>query len=318
MKIFFNRKLRRSPWGGGVHFVTGFADYLTDLGHQVTNEYQTDVDIIFMIDPRDDEGFGDINQLLQYKKYLKNNGKTVKVIHRINDSDIPRGTNFLVDLNIKANESIADETIFISEWLQKHYQEKGFNRNSYVIRNGTNLQHFNPFEKPERNDEIIKVVTHHWSDNYNKGFDSYIELDQALSSRKDIEFTYVGRYYKGYTPQNTKVIPPLYGKELGNELKKHDVYVTAARWEACGMHHIEAAACGLPIAYHKDGGGIVEMCKNYGVQFNSSKEVFDAVINVFSQRKKLTSKIDIEALNSESSFNSYIRIMKNEAHTDYA
>ncbi len=310
MKIFFNRKFRRTPWGGGVHFVTGFADYLTKLGHQVTNEYHPDVDIIFMVDPRDDEGFGDINQLLQFKHHLKSSGKNVKVVHRINDSDIPRGTNFLVDLNIRANAAIADETIFISEWLQKHYQEKGFRKDSYVIRNGTNLYHFNPLGKPEKEDNVVKVVTHHWSDNYNKGFDSYIELDKVISGRKDIEFTYIGRYYKDYVPQNTKVIPPLYGKELGNELKKHDVYVTAARWEACGMHHIEAAACGLPVAYHKDGGGIVEMCKNYGIQFGSPDDVLNTVFKVFEQRKKLTSKIDAESLNSVSSFNSYLRIME--------
>ena len=33
------------------------------------------------------------------------------------------------------------------------------------------------------------------------------------------------------------------------------------------MHHVEAAQCGLPMAYHEDGGGIVEAGRRYGVPF---------------------------------------------------
>lgn len=308
MKFFINRSLRRNPWGGGIHFATGFADYVTSIGHKATTQYEDDVDVILMLDPRDDEGFGDINQLLQYKNFLFSKNKRVKVVHRINDSDIPRGTNFLVDLNIKANAAIADETIFISEWLKSHYTEKGFSRSSHVIRNGCNPKWFYP-STDEQNNEKIKVVTHHWSDNYNKGFDAYIELDERLSSYKNVEFTYVGRYYKGYQPKNTNVILPLYGKELGDELRKHDVYVTAARWEACGMHHIEASSCGLPVVYHKDGGGINEMCLNHGIMMNDSKEVIDAIFEAYKNKKSLTSKIDYSSLSSDNVNESYLKVI---------
>jgi len=308
MKFFINRKLRRNPWGGGVHFATGFADYVTSLGHKVTTQYEDDVDVILMLDPRDDDGFGDINQLLQYKNFLYSKNKKVKVVHRINDSDVPRGTNFLVDLNIKANSAIADETIFISEWLKSHYIEKGFSRNSHVIRNGCNHQWFYPSSDKSLN-EKIKVVTHHWSDNYNKGFDAYIELDEKIETCKNVEFTYIGRYYKGYQPKNTKVISPLYGKELGDELRKHDVYLTAARWEACGMHHIEASSCGLPVVYHKDGGGINEMCLNHGIMMNDSKDVIDAITSAYKNKNKLVSKIDYSSLRSDNVNESYLKVI---------
>lgn len=307
MKVFFNRKFRRNPWGGGIHFVTGFADYLASFGYKVTTQYDDDVDIILMIDPRDDDGFGDINQLIQYKNFLKSKNKDVKVIHRINDSDISRTTNFLVDLNIRSNLAIADQTIFISEWLKSHYIEKGFSRDSQVIRNGCNHKWFYPQLK-EKNGKI-KVVTHHWSDNYNKGFDAYIEIDEKLSHHKDIEFTYIGRYYKGYQPKNTNVISPLYGKELGDELRKHDVYVTAARWEACGMHHIEASSCGLPIVYHKDGGGINEMCLNHGIMINDCKEVIDAIQYAYKNKNELTSKINYSFLSSDYANESYLKVI---------
>lgn len=308
MKFFFNRKFRRNPWGGGIHFVTGFVDFLVKNGHQATNQYDNDVDYIVMIDPRDDDGFGDINQLLQYKNFLNSKGKNVKVIHRINDSDAARGTNFLVDLNIRANKAIADKTVFISSWLRDHYEEKGFSRESKVIHNGCNPEWFYP-QKEKKYSLPIKVVTHHWSDNYNKGFDAYIELDKQLNHRKDIEFTYVGRYYKGYSPTNTKLVSPLYGKELGDELRKHDVYITAARNEACGMHHIEASSCGLPVLYHKDGGGINEICLNHGIRIDDISVICEKIVEIYEQKDELVSKIDYEKLNSNHIYESYMQFM---------
>lgn len=310
MKIFINRKLRRNPWGGGIHFATGFADYASSLGHKITVQYDEDVDAIFMLDPRDDEGFGDINQLLKYKNYLKSKGKNPKIVHRINDTDIARGTNFLVELNIKANYAIADKTVFISDWLKKHYEEKGFSKPSNVIRNGCNLEWFYPKKDPDNFSNKIKVVTHHWSDNYNKGFDAYIELDKQLFEEKDIQFTYVGRYYKGYQPKNTTIVNPLYGKELGDELRKHDVYLTSAKYEACGMHHIEAAACGLPIVYHENGGGIVEICKNHGIMFSDPKEICKVIREVYRDKKSLNNRIDYHSLDNKNVNKSYLDIFE--------
>jgi glycosyltransferase involved in cell wall biosynthesis len=308
MKIFINRKLRRNPWGGGIHFATGFADYLTTLGHQVTTQYDDDVDIILMIDPRDDDGFGDINQLIQYKNFLKLKNRNVKVIHRINDSDVARGTNFLVDLNIKSNLKIADKTVFISQWLKTHYEERGFLKPSIVIKNGCNHEWFYP-SNVQKCVEQISVVTHHWSDNYNKGFDVYIELDKQLQFIKDVKFTYIGRYYKDYKPTFTNIIPPLYGIELGEELRKHDVYLTAAKWEACGMHHIEASSCGLPVVFHKDGGGINEICSKHGAQLNDIKEVINTIKFVYKNKDSLISKIDYNSMNSNNVNKSYLDVI---------
>ena len=305
MKVFFNRKIRRSAWGGGSHFATGFFDFLVSKGVQCTNQYDNDVDVILMFDPRDEEGFADVNTLIQYKQFLRDRGLSTKVIHRINDSDVPRGTNFLVDLNIRSNSAIADKTVFISEWIRDHYSEKGFNRDSRVITNGCNTQWFKRDER-ENSNTPVRVVTHHWSDNYNKGFDTYIEIDKALSGRKDIEFTYIGRYYQGYKPSNTRIIAPMYGSDLGQELARHDVYVTAARWEACGMHHIEAAACGLPVAYHKDGGGVNEICSRHGREFSSPDQAIGAILDLAARRQEIRSKIDTNLLSEEVVFQKYL------------
>lgn len=277
MRLMINRQAKRTPWGGGTHFVTLLADFMTSKGHTVVHNFAPKLDAILMIDPRPEDGLNDVNRIIAYKQL----NPKVKVIHRINDTDIARGTNFLDKLNIEANRSVADSTVFISKWLKDYYVEKGFEstRPNNVILNGCDLSSFQPEgERPVAfyAGDKFKLVTHHWSDNYNKGFETYIALDKYLQETDAFEFTYVGRYFKDYKPLKTRIIPPLYGADLGAELSKHDIYVTAARYEACGMHHVEAAACGLPVAYLSSGGGVVEMCQRYGSEFEKTESVFQA------------------------------------------
>ena len=61
-------------------------------------------------------------------------------------------------------------------------------------------------------------------------------------------------------------------KELADELRNHDIYITASRFEPCGFHHIEGSSCGMPILYHQDSGGINEACLNHGLMFKDFEE----------------------------------------------
>jgi glycosyltransferase involved in cell wall biosynthesis len=288
MKIMINRQPKRTPWGGGTHFVTLFADYMAARGHTVIHQFSYGIDAIMMIDPRPEDGINDVNKIKAYK-FLN---PKVRVIHRINDTDIARGTNFLDQLNIEANAAVADKTVFISQWLRDYYVERGFdpNRPHTVITNGCNLDLYCPQERPPLDDRKLKIVTHHWSDNFNKGFDAYIGLDKYMQVNDDIEFTYVGRYFSGYKPVKTKVIPPLYGPELAKEIGNHDIYLTGARYEACGMHHIEGAACGMPVLYHKNGGGVNEMCSRYGLAYDETS-LFQAIQKVKDNLPEFRQKV---------------------------
>ncbi len=278
MKLLINRQAKRTPWGGGTHFVTLFADYMAARGHTVVHSFSYGIDAILMIDPRPEDGINDVNRIKAYKIL----NPKVKIVHRINDTDIARGTNFLDKLNIDSNLDVADYTVFISQWLKDYYVKRGFDngRPSTVITNGCDLSTFAPVEKPALEGRKLKIVTHHWSDNFNKGFDAYITLDKHLQSADDIEFTYVGRYFKDYKPLKTRIVPPLYGKELAAEVANHDIYLTGARYEACGMHHVEGAACGLPVIYHSSGGGVNEMCSRYGVAYNDVDSLFNGIQKV--------------------------------------
>ena len=182
-----------------------------------------------------------------------------------------------IDRLLLACMSISDGVVFISQWLKDYFSNLGFKGESNVIYNGCDTNHFYPgakkcLEKP-------RLVTHHWSDNWMKGFDLYTQIDKYLIGNPSagFDFTYVGRYYKDYIPQKTTIISPLHGKELGDELRKYDVYVTASRWEPCGMHHIEGAACGMPTLYHSDSGGIRELCQNHGMEFTTFNDFYRVI-----------------------------------------
>ena len=102
-----------------------------------------------------------------------------------------------------------------------------------------------------------------------KGYLDYKQLDNYLNSGKYdniFEFTFIGNKPKDMKFNNINVLEPLEGNNLSNELKKHDIYITASENEPSGNHHMEGALCGLPILY-KDSGAASEYCEDFGVSF---------------------------------------------------
>jgi len=306
MKILFNRPIKEQAWGGGSHFITSLYYYLVKKGIDVTFNFENNIDLIFMFEPRSDNNHPGIEQILEYQKYKK-----TPVIQRINDTDIarhayglsPHDPPWRIKTLLHANQFV-DHTIFISEWVKNHYMGHGYNRKERkdsVIVNGCNLDYFYPEDTTDKKNTKLKVVTHHWSDNPMKGLDMYIAMDKICQNNNNIEFTYLGRYPSGYTPKATKIIPPVYGKKIGDILRAHNLYITGARFEACGMHHIEAASCGLPVIYHKDGGAINEVCKEYGFEINSVDDLLKALSFYSSKENRKThiDNIDYDYLSNE-------------------
>jgi len=305
LKIFFNRVPRKEPYGGGNQFLIGITEKLEKLGHQITYHLEDSIDLIFLMDPRP----GDIGYSIEHVVSYKSQNPQVKILHRVNECDKRKGTDFMDGL-LMASMNIADEVVFISKWLKDYFFHRGFTDESHVIYNGCNSDHFRPLDSELNNNRKIKLVTHHWSDNWLKGFDLYTELDQYLVyNNSKYEFTYVGRYYKDYKTQATKIIEPLRGKPLGDELRKHDIYITASRWEPCGMHHVEGSASGLPVIYHHEGGGINELCQNHGRSFKAFNEFLSCLDDVVENYNDFKSKIDYEFLSIDRCLKSYVEII---------
>lgn len=307
MKILINRKIINGPWGGGNNFVKSLHQTLVQNGHEVLSTLEPNIDLIVMSDPRYDELGISINEIISYKKYNKN----VKILHRINECDARKNTTD-IDQLLLASNAYADETVFISDWLKNYFIDKGFKNKYHTVYNGCNTDFFYPNINKKKLEKPYKIVTHHWSDNWMKGFDIYKKLDEiCVKNSNNFEFTYIGRYAKEYTPVVTKVISPLFEKDLGNELRKHDIYITASRYEPCGMHHIEGASSGLPILYHSEGGGIVEGCKKHGISFSSVDDIENKLFEIIENYNKLCSSIDYDFLSMKRCMNQYMEIINN-------
>mgnify|MGYP001277115257 CR=1 FL=1 len=265
--VALNMKPVRGPWGGSSPFVAQLADALRAQGFGVRYDLRGPVDAIVLIDPREapNKPFGP-PEILAYKQ----RNPRVRVLHRINECDQRKGTDFM-DRMLREASALADRTVFISAWLRDYHAQRWFDtgRPHAVIYNGADDRVFHPARQPPPA-EPFRVVTHHWSNHPLKGFDVYQQLDAALADGRlsGVEFRVIGRWPEGMTWRAARLFPPAHGRALADQLRECHAYLTASRWEPCGMHHVEGTQCGLPLAAHREGGGIVEAAERYGLVFD--------------------------------------------------
>ena len=284
MKISIGTNIKEGPWGGGNLFAINMRDFLISQGHDVTNNlFEDDIDLILITEPRKTSESSAFTHL-DVKRYLKYVNYETIVVHRLNECDERKNTNFVNDYLIEANK-VSDQSVYVSEWLKNLFLNQGIkSKKNLVIYGGANDKIFNSSGlKPWKNDQKLKLVTHHWGANWNKGFDIYEYIDELLGEEewnKNFSFTYIGNIPKNFTFKNSNLIDPLSGLDLAKKLKENNFYITGSLNEPSGNHHIEAAQCGLPILY-MDSGGTPEYCNNFGVEFNISnlKEKLNYVLN---------------------------------------
>ena len=267
----------RASWGGSSPFVAQLRNILLRRGYDVVHELKGRPDLVLVIDPRTNppiKRFG-LKELVPFRKA----NPDIPIVHRINECDARKGTNDIDEL-LRETNALCDYTVFISEWLRDYFAGRWFdlNRPFQCIYNGADPAAFHPigYRLPHPG-EPVRIVTHHWSDNARKGFDIYAELDRAIGSGRlpGVEFHMIGRWPAGSTWPHTRLHGPASGRPLAARLRECHIYLTASRWEPCGMHHVEGAQCGLPLLYHEDGGGINEAGRKYGLGFRDNLQ--DAV-----------------------------------------
>ncbi len=294
MKISIGTNIKDGPWGGGNLFAINLANYLKNEGHTIINNLMDDdIDIILLTEPRktsESSAFTHID-VNNYLKYVNNQAL---VVHRINECDERKDTDFVNKYLIDVNKS-ADFTVFVSTWLMELFEKQGLNTlNKKVILAGANEKIFNHSDfTPWNSAEKLKIVTHHWGANWNKGFDVYQKIDNMLSEKywnEKIEFTYIGNVPKDFLFKNSNKVDPLSGLELANKIKQSHIYITASINEPSGNHHIEAAQCSLPIMYI-NSGGIPEYCKDFGIMFDLTtleEKILYALMNYKKYQKNMS------------------------------
>lgn len=313
MKICFGSKIINGPWGGGNLFLVNLQDYLIELGHEIVFDLSDkNIDIILFTDPRTGRGSNSTINFKSINKYKKKHNPNVKIVQRINECDERKNTKKINTLYLKASD-VADHVVFVSKWLQNIYLDLGLSpQKSSVILSGSNQKMFNTIGKTQKPlNRKFKLLTHHWSSNWMKGFELYFHIDELLNQpvlKNKIEFTYLGNINNSYQFKNIKVLPPLSGYELAEKIKEFDIYVTGSINEPSGNHHIEAALCGLPILYI-NSGGITEYCKDYGLEVNLDS-FEENILYMIEYYEKFSKKMNSYPYNSNLMCEQYLKLFQ--------
>lgn len=309
MKICFTYKPISGSYGGGNFFVQNMVKYLAQKDIQCVYKLEDDINIIFVIDPRGSDRKISLNEVIKFK----NKHPNIKIIHRVNECDIKRQKSINIEKLLLEVFKIADYIVFVSEWLMNYYVNKydilKDKLYTYVL-NGVDTKVFYKIDNHKIDHNNIKIVTHHWSNNYMKGFYIYNKLDSILKDYPNITFTFIGNYNKEYKPTNIKMIKCLHGEKLANELRKHDIYLTATQNEPGAMHYLEGASCGLPVLYRTNGGGAKEICSKFGEEYDTIDEMFSQLDNIINNYKDYENRINTSYLDYNRCCKEYYDIIK--------
>lgn len=292
--IAINLPPRKGSWGGANQWTSQLTGFLRYTGYDVRHDLKKPVDAIVLTHTGLSAGtsFG----ADEVEVYRAKSARKIPCIHRINDNDIRKGTTEM-DAFLSRSSRVADHTVFVSDWLRDHHAAKWFDnsRPHSVIEPGADPAVFHPLgNRPWNGTEPFRIVTHHWSDNWSKGFDIYRDIDDAIASGdlSGCELWIIGRWPSDLKWKNARTIGPASGPELAALLRQCHAYVTASRYEPGAMHPVEGLQCGLPLLYHPETGGSLTVGKRYGTLIEGS--VSDAVRahqrNYASLRAKLLSE----------------------------
>ena len=130
-----------------------------------------------------------------------------------------------MDKRLARFDAVADFTVFISEWLRDHHAATWFDRAKphTCILNGADPAVFHPVgNRPWDGREPFRLVTHHWSDNWMKGFAAYREIDELIAAGKlpGFELWIIGRWPAELAWKAARTFPPASGADLGTLLRQ--------------------------------------------------------------------------------------------------
>jgi glycosyltransferase involved in cell wall biosynthesis len=211
-----------------------------------------------------------------------------RVVHRVDGPvQLYRGVDDGADERIvELNRRYAAATVFQSRYSLDAHRELGIElRDPVVIPNAVDPSIFHPpRERSPVAGRRARVVATSWSDNPNKGGETYAWLATAID-RDRYELTFVGRASVPVAAEH--VLDPLPSEELAEVLRAQDVYVTASLHDPCSNALLEALACGLPALYVRSGGH-AELAGDAGLGFDDATqlpELLDRLARELDERR---------------------------------
>ena len=284
--LFINFKPDNTkPYGGGnitTYYIEKYFHHKYN-NFKITYELHNNIKLYLIIDPFKDNKFKKYS-LEEVINHRNTQNKFGKIIIRVNDCDITRphlSTERSREKVIIKNNNEINYYIFNSQFIKNYYKKFINVEKSIVIYNGCDKNIFYPksFIKPQK----WRVITHHWSDNMNKGYQMYYDLWSYLKKTENYYFVFIGKNI----PEMFKEVPiigPYVGLELSNAIRDCQIYITDSIYDSCPNHVIEAISCGLPILYRNHDGGAREICelfpKKIGESYSNLEELIEKLVMI--------------------------------------
>ncbi len=301
MKIYIAFKFSQGPSGGGNQFLNNLRKEF--IKKDVYSYSANDAEVIL---------FNAHNNLIETLE-LRNKFPQKTFVHRIdglyklynNPEDERQDTSFAM------NMSIANATVFQSNWAREKHTEQGLEPQSKpnkVILNAADSEIFfpHPSRLTQEHSDKINIISTGWSSNPNKGTSFYRYLDDHLDFSK-YTITFIGNSPAKF--KNIKNIPPLDRKDLANELKSKDIFFFPSKHECCSNALIEGISCGL-VAVALDSGGNTELVNecSAGVLFNSEEDLITKIEEASHNIRERGDEIKAPSLDETS--NQYIKFFE--------
>lgn len=307
--VGFNLKPIRGPYGGGNQWAGQLSRHLEHEGWATRFDLRKKVDAVLLTHAGTSAKMRfDLDALRE----VKSRHPSLPVIQRINDNDRRKGTSEMNAILAETN-ALATHTVFVSAWLRDHHAGLWFDpaRPHSVMTNGADPAAFHPIgSRPLAPGEPLRLVTHHWSDNWIKGFALYREIDRliATGALPGVELWVIGRWPAEIEWQAARTFPPTSGRPLGDLLRQCHACVTASLWEPGAMHPVEALACGLPLLYHEDTGGTVELGREFGIAFRN--DIASAIGEIRTRLADLRARVLADAPSGDLMCLQYRRLLQ--------
>ena len=264
VKVHILFEFRKGPWGGGNQFLKALRNYF--VTNKVYAENPQDADVILF----------NSHQCISEVIEAKLNYPEKIFIHRIDGPiRLYNQTNDRRDnIVFTANRYLAEATVFQSVWSQQQNHLLGLQRNLFetIIPNAPEPSIFNRNGKLDFSDNRkIRLIATSWSQNLNKGFDTYQWLDENLDFNK-YEMVFVGKSPIQF--KNIRHISSLSSVGIADKLKQSDIFIFASPIEACSNSLLEALHCGLP-AVGPDQSSTPELIGRGGETFTAPSQIPD-------------------------------------------
>jgi glycosyltransferase involved in cell wall biosynthesis len=283
-----------APHGGGSQSLRALVDELRRRGVRVENNAISPTTRTVL--------FNSFNFDERRLRLLVQRARDVRLVHRVGAvTTLYRGYDDGTDARIAAlNRDLANTTIAISHATIEMYAQIGIRLvEPRVIYNACDPHIFHPAGRvPFTRDRKIRLIASSWSANPRKGGPTYGWLEGQLDWSR-YEFTFVGNASTSF--ERIRHVPPLPSNELAEELRRHDVFLTATEHDAYSNALVEALSCGLPAIYLKSGGS-VEAVKGAGFGYDDREEIpalLDRLVDEYEERQAAIDLPSIEQIGDD-------------------